>query len=123
MSSATQAIFQYAGLKASLFTQNSRYLGISTNQITPPGGAPVVYLLRRFIPPASTFAPLQNYTVAQGDRLDNVAANLIGDPGLYWRICDANTAMAPQDLEVPGLLLTITLPAGIPGPPPGLDNA
>jgi len=116
MSASTLAIFQYAGLKASLFSQNSRYLGIGTNTLTTPAGDNVVYLQRRFVPQAGTFAVLQQYAVQQGDRLDNMSASLLGDPLLFWRICDANGALRPEEMEVPGSMLKITLPQGIPGP-------
>lgn len=116
MSASALAIFQYAGLKASLFATDSRYLGIGTNTMTTAAGQNVVYLQRRFVPQASSFAVLEQYTVAQGDRLDNMAATLIGDALLYWRICDANGALRPEEMEVPGLTLNITLPQGIPGP-------
>ena len=34
----------------------------------------------------------------QGDRLDNIAARYLGDPEQFWRICDANGAMRPDEL-------------------------
>ncbi len=56
--------------------------------------------------------------VAQGDRLDNIAAKYLGDPEQYWRICDANGAMRPDELiETIGRQLRITLPEGVPGVP------
>jgi hypothetical protein len=56
--------------------------------------------------------------VTQGDRLDNVTARYLGDPEAFWRICDANNAMRPNELtETIGRRLRITLPEGIPGPP------
>lgn len=115
MSSSTLAIFQFAGLKASLFAADSRYQGIGTNTLTTASGQTVVYLQRRFVPQPRSFAVLQQYTVQQGDRLDNMAASLLGDALLYWRICDANGAMSPEDIEVEGTVLNITLPQGIPG--------
>jgi hypothetical protein len=61
---------------------------------------------------------LQEYTVVEGDRLDNVAAKFIGDPEQFWQICDANAAMRPDELtETIGRRLRITLPEGIPGTP------
>jgi hypothetical protein len=116
VSASTLAIFQFAGLKASLFSANSRYLGIGTNTLTTAAGQTVVYVERRFIPKASSFAVLQQYTVQQGDRLDNMASSLLGDPNLYWRLCDANGALRPEELEAQGLVLNVTLPQGIPGP-------
>jgi nucleoid-associated protein YgaU len=117
VSASTLAIFQFAGLKASLFAANSRYQGIGTNTLTTASGQTIVYLQRRFVPQASAFAVLQQYTVKQGDRLDKMASSLLGDPQLYWRLCDANGAMRPEDIEAEWLVLNVTLPQGIPGPP------
>ena len=36
--------------------------------------------------------------IADGDRLDNLAAKFLGDPLLYWMICDANGATDPDEL-------------------------
>ena len=117
IAAAAQAIFQFAGLKASLFAQNSRYLGIATGTLTTAGGQTVAYVRRRFVPPASAFAAIGQYTVKQGERLDNMAAALLGDPELYWRLCDANGAMRPEELEQNGRVLTVALPPGVPGVP------
>jgi hypothetical protein len=116
VSASTLAIFQFAGLKASLFAANSRYQGIGTDTMIAAGGQTIVYLQRRFVPQASSFAVLQQYTVQQGDRLDNMSAQLLGDPQLYWRLCDANGALRPEELEIENLVLNVTLPQGIPGP-------
>ena len=113
---ALASIFQFAGLKASLFTPNSRYQGIATGTLVTPAGQTVVYLRRRFVPQASLFAAIQQHTVAQGERLDNMATNFLGDPELFWRLCDANNAMRPEELEELGRVLLITLPQGMPGP-------
>ena len=54
----------------------------------------------------------------KGERLDNIAAQYMGDPTLFWRLCDANNAMRPEELtETIGRILRITLPQGIPGAP------
>ena len=117
MSTAAQAIFQFMGLKASLFPPNSRYQGIDTGSLTTSDGQVIVYLRRRFVPPPSAFVTIQQHTVTQGERLDNLAAQFLGDPELFWRLCDANGAMRPEELEMLGRILNITLPQGIPGPP------
>jgi hypothetical protein len=105
-----------AALKPSQFPPNSRYATTQTATIETPEGRVVVYLRRRFVPPPERFALLQEYFVAEGDRLDNIAARYIGDPERFWQICDANRAMQPDELtEEPGRALRITLPAGIPG--------
>jgi len=48
--------------------------------------------------------------------LDNLAAKYLGDPEQFWRLCDANGAMRPDELvEVIGAVIKITLPQGITG--------
>ena len=69
-----------------------------------------------FVPPPERFALLQEYTVVEGDRLDNIAAKYVGDPERFWQVCDANAAMRPEELtEMVGRILRITLPEGIAG--------
>lgn len=105
--------------KPSLFPPNSRYQGTDTATLAAPDGWTIVYLRRRFVPPPERFATLQEHTVQQGDRLDNLAAKYLGDPEVFWRLCDANTAIRPEELtETVGRILLITLPEGIPGGQP-----
>lgn len=94
----------------------SRYYRIGTNTLVVPGCAPITYFRRRMLPAPERFAVLQRYTVVQGDRLDNLTASFLGDPGQFWRLCDANRVMLPEELETPGRTIDITLPEGIPGP-------
>lgn len=48
-----------------------------------------------------------------GDRPDNLASQYFGDPELFWRLCDANEGMHPNELiETVGRKLRITLPEG-----------
>ena len=101
---------------SNLFPPTSRYHGIESATWETIDGKTVVYLRRRFIPQPDQFAVLQEHTVTQGDRLDNVANQYLGDPELFWRLCDANAAMHPQDLtQTIGRRLVISLPEGIPG--------
>jgi len=98
------------------FPPNSRYAGIPTATWTLPDGTQIVYLTRRFLPPADAFVTVQEHVVTQGERLDNITALHLGDPLLFWRVCDANNAMRPDELtETPGRRLRMTLPQGIPG--------
>ena len=47
----------------------------------------------------------------QGDRLDNITAKYLGDPEQFWRLCDANAAVRPDELtETIGAKVRITLP-------------
>jgi hypothetical protein len=101
-----------------LFPANSRYQNVDTAKIVHPDGTEVVYLKRRFVPQPDGFTLLQEHVVAEGDRLDNVTARYLGDPEQFWRVCDANRAMRPDELtEEVGRRLRITLPEGIPGAP------
>lgn len=97
---------------------NSRYLTVATATFTFDDGREVVYLKRRFLPAPESLAPIGTSTVAPGDRLDNLAARLLGDAELSWRICDGNRELRPTALtETPGRVLRITQPAGMPGVP------
>ncbi len=104
-----QTLLQFTGLKASLFPQNSRYRGIDTGTLQT-NGQTIVYVRRRFVPSPDGLTPVQQHTVTDGERLDNIAAQFLGDPELFWRLCDANGAMRPEELEAAGLTLTIALP-------------
>jgi hypothetical protein len=96
-----------------MFEPNSRYFDIETAMITQDGRT-IAYKRRRFLPQGSTLPALGEVTVRQGDRLDLIAAQQLGDPEMFWRICDANDAMDPFELtEVPGRKLRIAL-GGIP---------
>jgi hypothetical protein len=101
-----------------VFPVTSRYHEVETAKLEVAEGKTIVYLRRRFIPPPERFELLQEHAVTQGDRLDNVTARYLNEPEAFWRVCDANNAMRPDELtETIGRRLRITLPEGIPGPP------
>jgi hypothetical protein len=98
------------------FPPTSRYAGLEIAEVTATNGEKVPYLRRRFVPPSSAFDLLEEHRVMQGERLDLIAARRLGDPQIFWLICDANDAIRPEELtETTGRTLRITLPAGIPG--------
>ena len=67
-------------------------------------------------PPPSAFTLLLEHSVTEGERLDSITAQYLGDPEQFWRVCDANGAVRPEELiETVGRKLRITLPEGIPG--------
>lgn len=102
------------------FGPESRYLGLPVRTLAAPDGTPISYVARRFIPPPEAYALLQRYRVRQGDRVDVVAATLVGNPLSYWQLCDANLAWEPGALTAePGAFIAVTLPAGVPGTPAG----
>ncbi len=113
-----QALLQQGALQRNLFPPNSRYQGIETATWVAADGGTIVYLVRRFIPSADRFVLLHEHTVAEGDRLDNLAAQVLGDPERFWQICDANNALDPDELtQTVGRVLRITLPQDVPGIP------
>jgi nucleoid-associated protein YgaU len=114
---ALQAMLQAGATGAVSFPPNSRYSGIETAKYVTADGHQIAYLRRRFVPPREDFTVIQEHTVSQGDRLDNIAAKYLGDPEQFWRICDANGAIQPEELtETPGSKVNIALPHGISGP-------
>jgi len=111
-----QALLAQTSLQRNLFTGTSRYYGIDTETLTTADGRTIIYLKRRFLPSPDRFQLLQEHTVTQAERLDNIAAKFLGDPELFWRIADANGAMRPEELvQTVGRKLRITLPEGIAG--------
>lgn len=111
-----QALLSAAPVRASAQPLNSRYRTTDTATLVDAAGETIVYLRRRFVPPPDRFTLLQEYVVIDGDRVDNLAARFFDDPELWWRLCDANGAMRPDELtETPGRTLRITLPEAIPG--------
>ena len=116
MNDPLKAFLQPGAPQSSLFPITSRYHGILTATLESADGRTIVYLRRRRVPPPERFTLLQEHTVTEGDRLDNITARYLGDPEQFWRICDANGAIRPEDLtEIIGRRLRITLPEGIPG--------
>jgi hypothetical protein len=113
-----QAMMMLGVIPQVTFPTDSRYYGFKVQQYTAPNGQVIPYLARRIVPQpgAPNYATIANHTVRQGDRLDLIAAKYLGDPLMAWLICDANGAMAPDDLTaVPGRVLAITTPQGVPG--------
>jgi hypothetical protein len=116
MTDALKAFLQAASMEASAFPPGSRYHGLAVGQWIRPDGQPTAFVRRRTVPPTERFFTLQLHTVADADRLDNLAATYLGDPQQYWRLCDANAAMRPEELlEMVGRALRITLPEGMSG--------
>ena len=99
------------------FPPTSRYALTPVAARTLPDGRTVAYLRRRFVPSPENFALLQEHFVIEGERLDVITARYIGDPEQFWRICDANGVLHPEQLTgAAGTVIRITLPEGVPAP-------
>ena len=84
---------------------SSRHGAQPTYQVAlAPGDPPVELYQPREIPLP---APSVVHTVGAGDRLDLLANRYFGDPFQYWRIADANPALAPEDVLDPGAQIAI----------------
>ena len=118
MNSPLQSLIQHGLIPAVNFPPDSRYYGSSTLTYTAPDGQTITYLARRIVPSPGppVYTTIALHTVNQGDRLDLLAATYLGDPLLFWLICDANGAIRPSSLvETTGAIIDITLPPGVPG--------
>lgn len=115
MKDPLQALLEGGAIEATAFPANSRYHGVGVAQLEGRDGEKLPYLRRRFVPQPERFSETQLHRVTQGDRLDVLAGRYLGDPELYWRLCDANRALRPDELLAPDRRLRITLPEGVPG--------
>jgi hypothetical protein len=94
-----------------VFDPTSRYAGLDVLEHTLPDGRTVRYVARRFLPPSATFETIGVHHVVAGDRLDMIAADGLGDPELFWRLCDGNGVVSPHELEEIGRPVRITIPS------------
>lgn len=116
MTDSLQALLQSGAINTTIFPPTSRYYGLALVALETSDGRTAVYLRRRFVPQPERFALLQEHTVVEDERLDNITARYLGDPEQFWRICDANRALHPAELTATiGRRLRITLPEGVPG--------
>lgn len=93
-----------------MFEPSSRYYPVQTATLETADGRLISYKQRRFPPRGEAMRLLVEVTVAEEDRLDLIAARTIGDPEQFWRICDANNALNPFDLEKSGTTLRVAIP-------------
>jgi hypothetical protein len=89
-----------------MFTTTSRYASVADATYQNANGRQFSYKLLRLIPSAPTILV---HAVVQQDRLDLLANTYYTDPQQFWRICDGNLAMRPDDLLVIGSRLQVPL--------------
>jgi hypothetical protein len=95
-----------------MFTSTSRYANLETATYQTVDGRMIAYMRRRFIPVFQGTVLLE-HEIKQRDRPDTITAKHLGDPEQFWRICDANAVMKPEDLTAEnGRRVIIPLPAG-----------
>lgn len=95
------------------FESTSRYANVETTSMTVTdrdGQERVIaYKRRRVIPSYDDQPTLAEHRVAEGDRLDNITARFLGDPTAFWRLCDANIVLRPEELEEIGRVIRIAM--------------
>jgi hypothetical protein len=115
MDQALASLITSAAGTGATTNRNSRYYGAQIESYTLPNGTPVNYLARRILPQPDIYSSVQNYVIVDGDRPDTLAATFLGDPILYWMICDANGATDPDELtSTAGRTILIPMASNIP---------
>lgn len=94
-----------------MFERGSRYENVPEDVYVDAAGRGHPYKLLRVLPAPSATA--QRHVVVAGDRLDLLAHAYLGNPELFWRICDANAALRPEELTSE-LGRSLAIPIGAP---------
>jgi hypothetical protein len=81
-----------------MFEPNSRYYLLEEATYVTPDGREIRYKRRRFLPQGEGLPVAHDVTTGETDRLDRLAVEHLGDPLLFWHICDANNALDPAEL-------------------------
>lgn len=93
-----------------MFSENSRYVNLSTKSFTRSDGVEVRYVSRRFVPRPEdlTFAGFE--TVGPAERPDHVAHRAYGEAESFWRLADAQLSFDASDLtRAPGQQLRVPM--------------
>jgi hypothetical protein len=94
-----------------MFDSRSRYSPLATLEHMDPDGRTIVYVTRRFIPPAHIYVVAGGVTITDSDRIDLIAYRAHGTPAGFWQIADANEATHPEELTArAGRRLVIPVP-------------
>ncbi len=114
-SDLVQMLIEAGAFPDDTFAPNSRYHGVAIARLRRrPDDPGVPYVLRRFIPQQRDIGIAGAFLVRSGERPDTLAAKLLGDPELQWRIADANVVTDPFELtDTPGVRLRAPRPRGL----------
>jgi len=92
-----------------MFFKGSRYERVPEAKLTDANDREIRYKTTRFI--VDPLA-LVGHRVQDGERLDNIAWQHFRDAERFWRICDANRAIWPNDLLEEAAVLRIPASEG-----------
>ena len=89
-----------------MFTNGSRYKSMPTYETIDSKGRTVKAVV---LPLPTEPNPAGEHKLLEGQRLDHLAAQYLGDPTAFWRICDVNNVMHPDELMVIGERILIPI--------------
>lgn len=94
-----------------MFGSSSRYASQTVAVFVDAEGRSRAYVTLRELPPARVVRPEDPiHIVTDSDRLDRLTWQHLGDPELFWRVCDANGALHPDEMtSVAGRRLVVPL--------------
>ncbi len=96
-----------------MFAPTSRYANLEIAKYVTRDRQVIAYVRRRFLPPLVDGDYFEHEIVLR-DRLDNVTARYLGDPEQFWRVCDVNADLRPDDLTAePGRRIHIAPLGGV----------
>jgi hypothetical protein len=115
MTDPVQLLIDAGAIPSTPFVQQSRYHGVALTVLQRrPGDLGVVFVRRRFIPPAAAAQVVGRHVVKAGDRPDLLGAVYFGESLLYWRIADVNAVVDPHELtDTLGRRVIIPQPPGL----------
>jgi hypothetical protein len=87
-----------------MFFKGSRYEKLPTATYVDASGRSINYVRTRYIPPTPAYI---GHRVTDADRLDLIAYQYFRDSERFWRICDANLAMWPEEILVSGAVIAV----------------
>ena len=85
----------------------SRYQTTPVRDYTTGDGRTLRYVGLRVPPPTPGVSV---HVVDEGERLDQIAGRVLGDPERFWALADANAAVRPEDLLQAGRHLAVPAP-------------
>lgn len=80
-------------------SRSSRYFGVPLATVVD--GRPIRYFEARVVPIGARIPTRAVVNVRPDDRVDSIAARTLGDPVLYWQLCDKNDVLRPAELITP----------------------
>ncbi len=92
-----------------MFFKGSRYADVPDAFLTDASRRTIRFKRVRFIPPTPAVA---GHRVIAGERLDLIAWRHYRDAERFWRICDSNEALWPDDLLVEGAIVGVPTSEG-----------